>query len=302
MPMQYAVGRAAFRHLELGVDERVLIPRPETEMLVELVLGLAGQGGTVVDVGTGSGAIALALAQRGAVRPRDRDRHLGRRARGGPGATWRRFRAEKRRAGRVPPGRTCSRRWPASSSGRLSPIRPIFPRRRRAISRPACATGSPHSRCSARTTAWRRFAGSSAGRPPCSNRADCWRSKSIPAVQDSRVNARKPTRDSAMSKYGLISRAASGFSWPGERSGNAERTRGRAGSPHRAEHRVSGGKARERRAERGQGRDGAPPEDGGTPNRRAADDRARRAAHRRDGAGARPAARPRCRPTPPTSV
>src|ERR1039457_5425956 len=65
IPIQYAVGRADFRHLELNVDQRVLIPRPETEMLVELVLGLAGQGGTAVDVGTGSGAIALALAAEG---------------------------------------------------------------------------------------------------------------------------------------------------------------------------------------------------------------------------------------------
>lgn len=66
MPLQYAVGRAAFRHLELMVDSRVLIPRPETEMLVELVLGLAGgAGGTLADIGTGSGAIALALASEG---------------------------------------------------------------------------------------------------------------------------------------------------------------------------------------------------------------------------------------------
>ncbi|MFI5232966.1 MAG: peptide chain release factor N(5)-glutamine methyltransferase [Gemmatimonadales bacterium] len=65
MPLQYAVGRAAFRHLELRVDPRVLIPRPETEMLVELVLGLVSHGGTVADIGTGSGAIALALASEG---------------------------------------------------------------------------------------------------------------------------------------------------------------------------------------------------------------------------------------------
>jgi len=62
-PFAYAVGRAAFRHLTLAVDERVLIPRVETEELVELVLGLKlSAGGTAIDIGTGSGAIALALA------------------------------------------------------------------------------------------------------------------------------------------------------------------------------------------------------------------------------------------------
>jgi release factor glutamine methyltransferase len=67
-PLEYAAGKAAFRHLTLHVDERVLIPRPETELLVDVVLDLTrnAPGGTVVDVGTGSGAIALALASEGA--------------------------------------------------------------------------------------------------------------------------------------------------------------------------------------------------------------------------------------------
>ncbi len=60
-PVAYIVGRKGFRRLELEVDPRVLIPRPETEHVVEAALGLP-VGARVVDVGTGSGAIALALA------------------------------------------------------------------------------------------------------------------------------------------------------------------------------------------------------------------------------------------------
>ena len=59
-PVAYIVGRKGFRHIELAVDRRVLIPRPETELLVEIALERAPA--TLLDVGTGSGAIALAVA------------------------------------------------------------------------------------------------------------------------------------------------------------------------------------------------------------------------------------------------
>jgi release factor glutamine methyltransferase len=59
-PVAYLLGRRDFRRLTLAVDRRVLIPRPETELLVEVALGLP-RGASVVDVGTGSGAVALAL-------------------------------------------------------------------------------------------------------------------------------------------------------------------------------------------------------------------------------------------------
>jgi release factor glutamine methyltransferase len=61
-PVAYIVGRKDFRWLTLQVDRRVLIPRPDTETLVEVALEVAPPGGRVHDVGTGSGAVALALA------------------------------------------------------------------------------------------------------------------------------------------------------------------------------------------------------------------------------------------------
>jgi len=67
-PLQYVLGRWGFRHLDLMVDRRVLIPRPETEQVVEVALRLARELRDplrrlrVADLGTGSGAIGLSLA------------------------------------------------------------------------------------------------------------------------------------------------------------------------------------------------------------------------------------------------
>jgi release factor glutamine methyltransferase len=59
-PVAYIVGGKGFRNVELAVDSRALIPRPETELLVEVAVELGPR--TVLDVGTGSGAVALAAA------------------------------------------------------------------------------------------------------------------------------------------------------------------------------------------------------------------------------------------------
>jgi release factor glutamine methyltransferase len=71
VPFAYAVGRVGFRTLDLAIDPRALIPRPETEGLVELLLEYGkretrnGKRGLAADIGTGCGCIALALAVEG---------------------------------------------------------------------------------------------------------------------------------------------------------------------------------------------------------------------------------------------
>ena len=67
MPVAYVTGRKEFMSLDFAVDSRVLIPRPDTEVLVEAVIGRLAAWGVddplVVDIGTGSGAIACAISQ-----------------------------------------------------------------------------------------------------------------------------------------------------------------------------------------------------------------------------------------------
>jgi release factor glutamine methyltransferase len=64
-PVAHITGERAFRRLRLEVGPEVLVPRPETELLVEAALEAAAPGAAVLDWGTGSGAVALALADEG---------------------------------------------------------------------------------------------------------------------------------------------------------------------------------------------------------------------------------------------
>ncbi len=89
-PLAYVTGERAFRRLRLSVGPGVLVPRPETEILVEWALEVAPPGGSALDWGTGSGAIALALADEGdglRVTALDRSEEALERARGNAGAT-----------------------------------------------------------------------------------------------------------------------------------------------------------------------------------------------------------------------
>ena len=61
-PLQYVIGVAAFRRIDLAVGPGVFVPRPETEMVVDRALEHLPESGSLLDVGTGSGAIALAVA------------------------------------------------------------------------------------------------------------------------------------------------------------------------------------------------------------------------------------------------
>jgi release factor glutamine methyltransferase len=64
-PLQYVLGQWSFRHIELAIDRRVLIPRPETELVAEVAIEKAAANGptrVIADLGTGSGAIGLAMA------------------------------------------------------------------------------------------------------------------------------------------------------------------------------------------------------------------------------------------------
>ena len=159
-PVAYILGRKGFRRLELAVDPRVLIPRPETEHVVEAALGLPA-GARVVDVGTGSGAIALALADE-----RPDLRVVG--TESSPGA----LAMARANAARLGLARRAARGRPAGAghrAGRRRRLEPAVRARRRGDSRRSW----PTSRAEA------LYAGHDGPRglpPPCPRAARAWRS------------------------------------------------------------------------------------------------------------------------------
>ena len=150
-PVAYIVGQRGFRHLDLAVDRRALVPRPETELLVEVGLALAA-GLRVLDVGTGSGAVALALKDERpdlCISGSDLSESC---AAAGP--------SQRPAAG---PRRAVAARGPARpispmSLTRFSPTFPTSPRPSAASSLPRSCATSPRRRCSPAPTGSRRSA------------------------------------------------------------------------------------------------------------------------------------------------